>query len=417
MIQKQKGTRDFYPEDKRVQNYIFGVWKRVAESFGYSEIEGPILESQELYVKSGQEIPKQMYTLKDKSGRKVALRPELTPTIARMIAQNNSLTKPIKWYSIPRCFRYEQPQSGRLREFFQFNIDCLGTNSVEAEAEVIVTLIKILQELKLTKNEVSIKINNKKLMNSLLKNLDIKKEIEVFRVIDKKTKVKEADFKQMLKDAKLTDRQIFDLLKILKYKEISKTEKFISDKEGKETVVEVKKLFGLLKDYNVLDFCELDLTIVRGLDYYTGTVFEACDKSGELRSIAGGGVYENLVKDLGKESCPGVGYGMGDVVIEVLLKRLNKIPELIKKLDYYIAPIGEKAMKESIKIAERLRKDNLNVEIDVIRRNLGKQLNYANILNVEKVIIIGEKDLKEKKVTIKDMKTGKEKKVDINSLR
>lgn len=414
MIKKQKGTRDFYPEQKRIQNYIFKIWKKVAESYGYEEMDGPILESQELYQKSGQEIPEQMYTLTDKSGRKLALRPEFTPTIARMITQNPTLTKPIKWYSIPRCLRYESPQKGRAREFFQLNIDCLGTNNPQAYTEVLVTLIKIMQEFGI-ENEVTLRINNRKLMNSIFEYLKIKKQKELFNIIDKKNKLKPKDFKLALKDLKLTDRQIFDLLKFLSYKKPTDFNKYKLNSEGKQALEELKELFSLLKIHNIEKYCELDLAIVRGISYYTGLVFELTDKDMEFRAIAGGGVYENLIKDTSKKEIPGIGYGMGDIILELLLKKLDKLPKLNKEIDYYIAPINEKLNSEAIKISEKLR-EKYKVEIDLMNRNLKKQLNYADSINAKKVIIIGEKDLKERKITIKDMLTGKEEKVDINSI-
>lgn len=415
MIKKQKGTRDFYPEDKRIQNYIFSKWKKIAELYGYEEIDGPILEAQELYVKSGQEIPEQMYVLTDKSGRKLAIRPELTPTIARMVSQNSSLTKPIKWYTISRCLRYERAQLGRTREFFQFNLDCLGSNTQESYAEVLVSLVKIVKELCLTDKEVVLRINNRKLMNSIFEFLKIKKQEDILRLIDKKNKMDGKEFKLALKDLKITDRQIFDLLKFLDYKKLTDFNKYKLNSEGKKAIDELKELFSLLELYKVNNYCELDLSVVRGMDYYTGTVFELTDKKMELRSIAGGGIYENLVKDMSKLEIPGIGYGMGDVVLGVLLKKLGKLPDLKKNVDYYIAPINKKMIGKAIEVSEKLRK-KYNVEIDLMNRSLGKQLNYANSINAKKVVIIGEKDLKENKVTIRDMKSGKEGKVSIDSI-
>src|SRR3989344_3022473 len=174
-IQKYKGTRDFYPEDQRIQNYIFNIWKSVALKYGYEEIDGPLLEPLELFTaKSGEEIKEQLYLLKDKSNRQLALRPEITPTIARMIAQNKSIAKPIRWFSIPRCFRYENPQLGRLREFFQFNLDLLGSESMKADAEVIATLVKIMQSFNCNKGDFVVRISNRKIMNDLLNSIKIK---------------------------------------------------------------------------------------------------------------------------------------------------------------------------------------------------------------------------------------------------
>jgi len=407
-IQKVKGTRDFYPEEKVVQNYIFDTWKSIALKYGYKEIEGPILEPIEIYKKSGEEIPEQMYLLKDKSGRELALRPETTPTIARMIESKKGLIKPIKWFSISRCFRYEAPQSGRSREFSSFNLDLLGTKSIASDAEVISTLIEILKAFNCDKNDFYIRISNRKLTQSLLENLGIKKIKEVSRLLDKICKISEKDLKLSLKDIGLTEGQVKNLLKLLTITDIKKIDRSQLNEKGKEGLEELKELFNYLSKYK--DYIKLDLSIMRGFDYYTGTVFEAFDKKGEFRAIAGGGRYDELA-----EGCPGVGYGMGDVVLELFLEARKKIPKLDYNIDYYIAPVNKKVIKESLDIANKLR-TKFNVEMDVMERSLGKQMEYANSIKVKKVIIVGEKDLKEGKVTVKDMKTGKESKIKLKDL-
>ena len=394
-----KGFKDYYPEEKRIQNYIFDKWKSIAQKYCFEEIDGPILEPVELYQKSGQEIPEQMYVLTDKSDRKLALRPELTPTIARMISQNPNIRKPLKWYSIGPFFRYEQPQFGRAREFFQINLDILGTRSMKADAEVITTAVKLMQSFGFTKKDFYIRISNRKLIQALLLELGIKQDSlkEIYRLIDKLCKITKKDFELTLKEKGLTQKQISSLLELLEIKDLNKI------KINNQGLDELKQLFNYLKQYNVLEFCRLDLSIMRGLDYYTSTVFEVFDSSRELRAIAGGGRYDELAKN-----CPGVGYAMGDVVLELFLKNKNKLPVLDRKIDFYIAAINENMDKEAIKIAETLRK-SYSVEIDLLERNLSKQLEYANSIKAEKVIILGPDEIKKKKLKIKDMKTGKEK--------
>ncbi len=394
-----KGFKDYYPEEKRIQNYIFDKWKSIAEKYCFEEIDGPILEPVELYQKSGQEIPEQMYVLTDKSDRKLALRPELTPTVARMISQNPNIRKPLKWYSIGPFFRYEQPQFGRERQFFQFNMDILGARSMKADAEIITTAVKLMQSFGFTKKDFYIRISNRKLIQALLLELGIKQDSlkEIYRLIDKLCKISKKDFELTLKEKGLTQKQISSLLKLLEIKDLSKI------KINNQGLDELKELFNYLKQYNILEFCRLDLSIMRGLDYYTSTVFEVFDSSRELRAIAGGGRYDELAKN-----CPGVGYAMGDVVLELFLKNKNKLPVLDRKIDFYIAAVNKNAEKESIKIAETLRK-SYSVEIDLLERNLTKQLEYANSIKAEKVIILGPDEIKKKKLKIKDMKTGKEK--------
>lgn len=415
-IKPLKGTRDFYPAEKRIQNYIFNVWKGVAEKYGYSEIDGPILEPVELFAKSGEEVPEQMYILTDKSDRRLAIRPELTPTIARMVAQKQKeMQKPMKWYAISRCWRYEAPQQGRAREFFQFNIDVLGTDDMASDAEVITTAVKIMQAFGLKKKDFFIRISNRKLLQSLLLSLEIEKFQDIYRLIDKIDRMGKNDFKLALKDKGLSSKQINDVMKILSIKELKEVERYELDNNGEEGLKELKELFSYLKAYKVDGFCRLDLSIMRGFDYYTSTVFEVFDAEKEFRAIAGGGRYDNLVDMFEGEKCAGVGYGMGDVVLELFLRKKKKIPDLVKELDYYVAPVNEKVRKEAIKIAENLRKDN-NVEIDLTGRSLRKQFDYANSIKAKNVVIVGEKDLKEKKVTIREMKSGKERKIEVDKI-
>lgn len=387
-----KGFRDFYPEDKRIQNYIFRVWRQVAEKFGYSDVEGPILEDVGLYNKSGEELPEQMYVFKDKGGRKVAIRPELTPTVARMVG-GKSLSKPVKWYSIGRFLRYEAPQSGRLREFYQLNIDCFGSESMKVEAELIASAVLIMKDFGLSSKDFFIRISNRKLFNDILKKIGISKNFkDVARIVDKICRYKKQDIIDELKTKNVSEKQAKELLRFFSIKDIDKVD------IRSEGFNELKELFGYLKSYGVLKYCKLDLSIVRGLDYYTGTVFEVFDASGKYRALAGGGRYDLLAKGY-----PAVGYSFGDVVLELFLKDKKKIPKLVKDIDYYVAPVSDEYYSKALKILSKLREKN-SAEIDLTGRKLSKQLDYANKIFAKNVVIIGS----DKKVTIKNMKTGKE---------
>ncbi len=417
-IQNLPGTRDFYPAEMRQLNYIFSAWKKAAEKYGYAEVEGPMLESVDLWKEKTGELPEQMYNFKDKGDREVTIRPEFTPTLARLVAQKQKeLTKPIRWYGIIRCWRYERPQSGRLREFFQFNIDCLGMDSMKADAEIIAVAAEILKELKLTPKEAYVRISNRKLLKGLLAGIGLSEKLidATVKAIDKKDKMQEKEYLAMLEDYGLSTLQVEQLNDILETNSIAKLEKQKLNEEAAKGLAEIKELFSYLKSYGLEEYCELDLTIIRGLDYYTSTVFEVFDRSKKFRAIAGGGRYDDLVADFGGERCPGIGFGMGDVVLQLFLKERNKLPEHKKELEYYIAPISETVLNEAIGIAQKLR-ERSNAEIDLYAKNLKKQLYYANSIGAKKVVIIGEKDLKEQKVTIKDMATGKEEKVKISSL-
>lgn len=415
-IQNLPGTMDFYPKDMRILNYIFSTWKRAAERYGYEEVDAPMLEPAELWkAKSGGELPEQMYNFKDKGDREVAIRPEFTPSLARMVAQKQKeLAKPIRWYTIARCWRYERPQSGRMREFFQLNIDCLGMDSMKADAEIIALTVDVLKQLELTPKDAYVRISNRKLLDELLKEIGVSLE-KTSDAIDKKDKMPEEEFEELLKEIGLKSEQVFGLKDILSISSIKEFEKQKLNEEAKKALGELKALFDYLKEYGAEEYCEIDMSIIRGLDYYTTTVFEVFDRSRKFRAIAGGGRYDDLVSAFGGERCPGVGLGMGNVVLTKFLEEKRKLPDLKKKIDYYVAPVSEEMDKQAVNIAQKLR-GKCNVEVELTNRSLKKQMDYANNLGAEKVVIVGEKDLKEDKVTVKNMSTGKEEKVNLSSL-
>ncbi len=398
-----KGFRDFYPTEKRTSNYIFNIWKEIALRYGYEEIDMPILEETKLYNKSGDEIPAQIYRFKDKSKRDVALRPETTPSIARMIKNNSNLKKPIKWFSISQCYRYEQLQKGRSREFFQFNLDYLGVESMQADAEVITTLIKIFTSFQLTEKDFYIRISNRKLLNDLFKEYKVEKTKEVSRILDKKGKIGDEEIKEQLEDFGLRKEQITALFNIFKIKDLNEV------KIESKGLDELKLLFNILKDYNLDKFIELDLSIMRGFEYYTSTIFEAFDKNKKFRALAGGGRYDNLA------DMPGVGYGLGDIVLTLFLESKNLLPKETSETDIFIIPIN--TLQKSIKIAEELRKDNLNVSIDLLKRPISKNLEYSDKKQIPYVVIIGEDELKQKKVKLKNMTTGEERLISVEDVK
>jgi len=411
-IEGVKGTRDFLPKEKFIQDYIFNNWTNIAKKYGYEDFDAPMLEPVELWqLKSGAEIPDQMYTLKDKGDRMLAIRPELTPSLARIMAQNaGAMPKPIRLYCIARCWRYEQPQSGRLREFFQLNVDCLGTKSMHADAEVIATSIRIMQSFGLSEKDVYLRLSNRKITDSIISSLASSKETakQISRLIDKLDKISKADFKKALKELKLTDEKIEKLESFLEISDLKKLDEKILGEEGKKGVEELSELIKILQSYGLEKYVKVDFTIMRGLDYYTSTVFEVFDVEKEFRAICGGGRYDNLVKDFGGEELAGIGYGMGDVVLELFLKKKGLLPEYKKEAEFFIAIVNESQTGFAIKIAEKLRKSGKNVEVELMQRKIGKQLEYANKSKIAKLIVIGEEEEKNKKFKTKDMKTGKE---------
>ncbi|PIU30488.1 histidine--tRNA ligase, partial [Candidatus Woesearchaeota archaeon CG07_land_8_20_14_0_80_44_23] len=276
-IERVRGTRDFYPEEKRIQNYIFAVWKEIAENYGYEEVDGPLLEPVELWrEKSGEEIERQMYVLTDQSERKLAVRPEMTPTVARMVAQKQrELPKPIKWFSIQRFWRYEKPQSGRLREFWQLNLDVLGTENVAADAEVAATAVKIMLRLGFTEKEFCLRVNNRKLLKALLLSAGIPEGNlrELFKLIDKKDKMPEKEFIAMLSDFGLSKSQLSGISEIME-SGLKKIDAKSLSEEGRQGLSEISGMLSALGQFGFLKYCKVDFGMMRGLDYYTGNVFE-----------------------------------------------------------------------------------------------------------------------------------------------
>ena len=396
-----KGTRDFYPEEMAIENYILNTWKSIALKYSYKEIEGPILESADIYKSSGQEIPEQTYRLTDKSGRELVLRPELTPTIARMIQQRKDLSRPIKWFSLPRCFRYEAPQLGRTREFYQLNIDCLGSESMLADAEVIATSIDIMKAFGLTEKDFYIRISNRKVLQSLIQQVSQSSTREIFRLIDKKDKLPEETFLFNLKELGLSKDQVERLLSFLAISQIDKIQMYCKDMLGRQGYEELSSLWKYLEQMSLLAYCRLDLTIMRGFDYYTSTVFEVFDSNKGFRAIAGGGRYDDLA------GIPGVGYGMGDVVLQLFLESKGKLKKLPKQKTIYLLYIDEALYPKAYKLAQELR-EVINIEMDIMKKSIQKQFEYCNQQGFPYIILLGDDELKKQKFKLKDMQTGKE---------
>ncbi len=406
-IQKLKGFREFYPEVMAARRKVFDTMHRVARSFGFHEIDTPSLEPLELFrIKSGEEIVQQTFSFVDKGGREVTLIPELTPSVARMIANRKDLPRPVKWYSIGKMWRYEEPQSGRLREFYQFNADIFGSPKPEADAEVIALAMKILDSLDLGGKYI-MRVSDRILMEEILRGIGVEGDLwEVLRVIDKKEKVDEEKFREMLSGVGLVDKQIDDLLSIL---DVRGRCDELSDVLGKYPQYQrLSRIFELVEAYNVKGEIILDLSIVRGLAYYSSTVFEAHDAKRELRAILGGGRYDGVVELFGGEHTPAVGFAIGDAVLEILMKREGVWPEEKISVDYYIAVIGDSARKTGIKIANSLREKGFRVDLDVMGRSLSKQMKYAARINARKVIIVGEDEVKKGAVIIRDMASGEQ---------
>ena len=407
--QAPKGTRDFYPAETRNRDYIFETWKKSCEKYGFEPFDAPVFEHLEVYTsKSGDEIEGQLYTFEDKGGRRLALRPELTPSLARMVAARGpELKKPIKWYSIPKLFRYEKMQKGRLREFFQLNMDILGIEDVSADTELIAAAIDMLRDLGLTADDFSVHISSRTLLEQLFLFVGVKKEDlpKLYAILDKMLKVKPEDFSLMI-DELLGNGDVSAKVKqILSAKTLAEISAINSEIEP---IKDILQLFEYLGDLGFADYIKFDISVVRGLAYYTGIVFEIFDKNKTMRAIAGGGRYDKLVELYGGQPTPAVGFAVGDVVLSDLLKELGKMPEIRQSCDLFIVPF-DKDYSKVLTTAQKFRNANLSVQYPLKLQNFGKMMKQADNVGAKIVLFVGGEEEKSGNCKIKIMATGEEK--------
>lgn len=400
VIRPVKGTRDYYPEEMGVRTWLYQKMRKVSEAFGYSEYEGPLLERFELYVaKSSEEIvEKQSFVFEDRGGDKLTLRPELTPTLARMVASRQAqLTFPLRWWSFGPFWRYERPQKGRTREFFQWNIDMIGDDSPEADAELVAIAAIFLQEVGLKPDEVQIMVNNRRLMDAQLGRLEIAAEArpDVFNLIDRLDKMKEDAWYSYAGELGLSPEQIEGIVALIENKDLWQ--------ESPELV----RLFQALDSYGIREYVQFAPHIIRGLVYYTGTVFEAWDTSGQHRAIFGGGRYDNLVADVGGDPVGGVGFAVGDLVITLLLQDLNRLPDFSQTTaPIFFTLFDEKLLQTSLQLANQLRGADIRVTSQLQPDKLGKQFKYADRIGAKIALILGPDEAANGQISYKNLKTG-----------
>ena len=374
------GFRDFYPEQFAERAYITGVWRDVARRFAFVEYDGPPLEALELYTKkSGDEIVSQLYTFIDKGGREVALRPEMTPTLARMVsAKAHALRKPIRWFSVPQLFRYERQQRGRLREHFQLNVDIVGEADVTADAELLAVALEIMRELGLSAEDVRARVSDRRLLRALLTALGVGEEQTpiVFGVVDKLERQPRDVSHARLSAVGMTDEAIDTLLGLMSGVTLEALEsQFGTSPEIAERLIEFRRYFDQLDRLAVRDWVTIDLKIVRGLAYYTGIVFELFDARGEMRAICGGGRYDNLLSSLGGVDLPALGFGMGDVVLGELLRDRGYLQEhaTVMQPDFWVASETDGLRPDVVSVATLLRRAGAAVEYALREQSLSKQ--------------------------------------------
>lgn len=414
--QPYKGTRDYYPKEKRVQNYIFATWKRVARSFGYEEYGAPMLEPLEVYTaKSGQELAgEQTYTFTDRGDRIVAIRPEMTPSISRMVAaKRQEMAYPARLFSVANFMRYERPQRGREREFWQLNVDIFGVEGALPEAEVIAMGAQFLKAFGAKDDMFTIKINNRKVIDFMMRSylgLDMVQSQLMIKLFDRKNKIAAEEFRDQAIDIfgeETAPEGLKKIAKLLSAKTMAELPEEIRDNDDLQ---EVHELFDLLEKAGVKN-TRFDITLMRGLDYYTGTVFEFFDTSPENnRSLYGGGRYDGLVGLFGAEPVSAVGMAPGLTMTELFLETHNLLPKLPSTTEVYLIVLGE-ALSGATKLATRLRDEGVNVELDFTGRKLDKQLKTAVKKDIPFLVFIGEEELQSELYPFKDTATSTEQKL------
>lgn len=402
-IQAVKGTREFYPEQMALRNFIYEKVRAASQSFGFQEWDAPFIETIDLYAaKSGEElVKKQSFVFKDRGGDDVALRPELTPSLARMVAaKQGELTFPVRWWSFGPFWRYEQPQKGRAREFFQWNIDLLGADSPEADAELIAVAATFLRSVGLTPERAAIYVNDRRLTNSQFESLGIppEKRIDALGLVDRRAKMEPEKWDAYALEIGLSQKQL-DGLKVS-----------LADLDLWKTSPELTRLFAALEALGVKEFVKFDPNITRGLLYYTGTVFEAFETSGSLkRAILGGGRYDNLLADVGGQPLPATGFAMGDVVIGIVLQENGLVPEFSPSPASVLVTMFDESLRlQSLSLAAELRQAGLNTMVYPEPIKLPKQFKYADKMKMKVAVTIGPDEAAKGQVAVKNLLNGEQ---------
>ena len=399
-IQSVRGTRDFYPEEMSARQWLYRQIRQVSEAFGYQEYDGPFLERMELYAaKLGEELVKeQSYVFSDRSGEMITLRPELTSSLARMVAQlGRGVPLPLRWWSFGPFWRYERTQKGRSREFFQWNIDLLGVDSPEADAELVAVACALFKKTGLTPDQIRIKVNNRRLATQQLREIGVSAEAQptAYHLIDRIEKMEPRAWDRYAESEGFNSTQISDLKSLL------------SNQAAWEKSPELKAFFAAADSLHIRAYLDFDPTVIRGLDYYTGTVYEARDTAGNFRSILGGGRYDNLVAAVGGESIPGTGLAMGDVVYSLVLDSFGMRPDLRSNpAQIFLPTFDETMLSESMLLGSELREAGFRVEWYPQAAKLSKQFKYSDRQGIPISVILGPEELENRTATVKQMQSG-----------
>ena len=400
------GFREFYPADLSLRSHIFQTWRTVAARYGFEEYDGPPLEPLELYTsKSGDEIVGQLYEFEDKGKRRVALRPEMTPTLARMVAARaNGLKKPIRWFSIPQLFRYERQQRGRLREHFQLNCDLIGEPGPLGDAEIVALALDVMRAFGLGPADVRVRLSDRRLLGGVLSSLGLDGGTEALahQALDKLGRSEYAGRRQALSDAGVAANAISRLESLKDLRDLDEVMRQFPD--AAPAAGPLQAMLDALGAMGLADFVDLDLTIVRGLAYYTGTVFELFDAAKSHRALCGGGRYDNLLQSLGGVDLPALGFGMGDVVLADLLRDRGVIPAEVASIDVFVAGVTPDDLPHVLRLAHELRDANLRAEYALSAQTVGKQLKLADTRQARWAVLVGPDERAKGEVMLKDLR-------------
>ena len=418
MSQGVRGTRDFYPEDMRLRNWLFDNFTNASLLHGFEEYDAPVLEYEELYTrKQGEEITQQLYSFQDKGNRKVALRPEMTPSLARMVmARAGGLPMPIKWFSIPQCWRYERTQRGRGREHYQWNVDIWGTTEISADAELISVLVTFFEGIGLTAKDIVIRVSSRKVLEEVLGSLGLEGDIfaQTCIIVDKMDKLSSDVIEDQLSDLGHDSKVVTTIQAVLGIKDMNSLQKALKDESV--AVSELNLLFDAIDSYDISEWVEFDASIVRGLAYYTGAVFEAHDRTGEFRAICGGGRYDKLLSTLGGKDLPATGFGFGDMVIMELLAEKGLIPELVSDIDDIVIPLNSDLRNAAVMVAASLRNSGRTVDLVLEDKKMKWAFKHAERIGAARLVLLAPDEWSRKMVKIKDLDTGEESEISLNDI-
>ncbi|GAB2272309.1 hypothetical protein Dimus_007129 [Dionaea muscipula] len=417
-VNPPRGTRDFPPEEMRLRNWLFQNFKEVSQLFGFEEVDFPVLESEALFIrKAGEEIRDQLYCFEDRGNRRVALRPELTPSLARLVIQKGkSLPLPYKWFTVGQCWRYERMTRGRRREHYQWNMDIIGVPEVTAEAELISSIVTFFKRIGIKQSDVGFKVSSRKVLQEVLKSFNIPETLfsRVCIIIDKMAKIPLDAIQGELRSTGMSEESIHQLLEVLSVKSLAALEEKLGSRG--EAVADLKRLFSLAEKFGYSEWIQFDASVVRGLAYYTGIVFEGFDREGKLRAICGGGRYDKLLSTFGGDDIPACGFGFGDAVIVELLKEKQLLPELNFEVENIVCSLDPDLQGGASMVASILRQKGQSVDLVLENKPLKWVFKRAARINARRLVLVGSSEWQRSMVAVKILSTGEQYEIKLDEL-